>query len=213
MRREFTEAVGQFRWDPARYLDLMHAEVPAYAELQDEVAKAAAGLDARDLLDLGTGTGETARRIRALYPEARLTGLDESPEMLAAARIHLGNDPLLLVARLEDPLPPGPYDLVVSALAVHHLDSAGKRGLFRRVAGVLRPGGRFVLGDVVVPEQASDVVTPLSPDYDLPDSVADQLDWLAAAGLVPRVAWSLRDLAVLAADSSPGPGAAPPTSP
>ena len=44
---------------------------------------------------------ETARRIRALYPAARLTGVDESPEMLAAARIHLGNDPILLVARLE----------------------------------------------------------------------------------------------------------------
>jgi len=205
--------VGQFHWDPAHYLDLMRAEVPAYERLQDEVASAASGLEARDVLDLGTGTGETARRVRSLYPEARLTGLDDSPEMLAAARIHLGNDPLLLVARLEDPLPPGPYDLVVSALAVHHLDPAGKQDLFRRVARVLRPGGRFVLADVVVPEQPSDVVTPLSPDYDLPDTVADQLAWLEAAGLDPRVAWSLRDLAVLAADSSRWPDGAPPTSP
>jgi tRNA (cmo5U34)-methyltransferase len=205
--------VGQFHWDPARYLDLIRAEVPAYAELQDEVASAAAGLEVKDFLDLGTGTGETARRIRALYPEARLTGLDESPEMLAAARIHLGNDPLLLVARLEEPLPPGPYDLVVSALAVHHLDAAGKQDLFRRVAHVLRPGGRFILADVVVPEQPSDVVTPLSPDYDLPNTVEDQLAWLRAAGLEPRVTWSLRDLAVLAADPSREPDGAPPTSP
>ena len=54
----------------------------------------------------------------------------------------------------------GQFDLVFSALAVHHLDTAGMEDLFRRVAGVLSPGGRFVLGDVVVPRDPSDVVTP-----------------------------------------------------
>src|SRR5262245_62724772 len=44
----------------------------------------------------------------------------------------------LLVGRLEDPLPQGPFDLVVSALAVHHLDAASKADLFRRIAATLR---------------------------------------------------------------------------
>ena len=192
--------MGQFHFDPDRYLELMHAEVQGYDELQDEVVRAAEGLHAADVLELGTGTGETAARILALYPEARLTGLDSSPHMLAAARAKLGRDPLLIVARLEDPLLPGPYDLVVSALAVHHLDSEGKRDLFRRVARVLRPGGRFVLGDVVVPEDPTDAVTPLSPDYDLPDTAADQLAWLEDADLSAALAWQLRDLAVFAAE-------------
>jgi tRNA (cmo5U34)-methyltransferase len=38
---------------------------------------------------------------------------------------------------LEDPLPDGPYDVVVSALAVHHLAAASKADLFRRIAGVI----------------------------------------------------------------------------
>ena len=197
--REFTCAVGQFHFDPAGYLELMHAEVPAYPELQDEVAKAASELHAEDVLDLGTGTGETALRILRLYPAARLVGIDESPGMLAAARAALGNDPLLIVARLQDPLPPGRFDLVVSALAVHHLDGPGKQDLFRRVARALRPGGRFVLGDVVVPEVPEEALTPLSPGYDLPDSAADQLAWLEEAGLDARVTWQVRDLAVFAA--------------
>jgi tRNA (cmo5U34)-methyltransferase len=87
--------------------------------------------------------------------------------------------------------------VVVSALAVHHLDGAGKAALFRRVAAILAPGGRLALGDVVVPPDPSDVVTPIDGDYDTPDSVADQLSWIAAAGLRPSLRWEHRDLAVV----------------
>jgi len=66
----------------------------------------------------------------------------------------------------EDPLPDGPFDVVVSVLAVHHLDGAGKAELFRRIADSLTPSGRLVLGDFVAPEDPSDLVTPLDPDYD-----------------------------------------------
>jgi tRNA (cmo5U34)-methyltransferase len=149
----------------------MAQEVPAYPRLQDEVAAATGGVDARRILELGTGTGETARRVLAVHPDARL----------------------------EDPLPEGPFELVVSALAVHHLDAAGKADLFRRVARVLRPGGRLVLADVVIPEKPEDAVAPLSADYDLPDTVPDQLAWLDEAGFDARVTWQLRDLAVFAA--------------
>jgi tRNA (cmo5U34)-methyltransferase len=70
------------------------------------------------------------------------------------------------VGRLHDPLPEGSFDLVVSALAVHHLDGAGKADLFARVADRLRPGGRFVLGDVVVADDPADAVTPIDGVYD-----------------------------------------------
>ena len=43
------------------------------------------------------------------------------------------------MADLTDPLPDGPFDLVVSALAIHHLDGAGQGGPLARIAGVLRP--------------------------------------------------------------------------
>ena len=98
--------------------------------------------------------------------------------------------------RLEDPLPEGPFDLVFSALAVHHLDARGKADLFARVAAVLEPGGWFVLADVVVPDDPADATTPLSPDYDLPDRVDEQLAWLRDAGLEASVVWAAGDLAV-----------------
>lgn len=50
---------------------------------------------------------------------------------------------------------------MVSVLAIHHLDGGGKADLFRRVVSVLAPNGRLVLGDVVVPEDPADAITPV----------------------------------------------------
>jgi tRNA (cmo5U34)-methyltransferase len=189
--------VAQFHWDPDGYLALMRAEVPEYERLQDETV-AATGGDVRRVLELGTGTGETARRVLDRHPAAVLVGIDSSHEMLDHARAKLPDDRAeLRVARLQDPLPDGPFDVVVSALTVHHLDGVGKAELFERVASRLQPGGRFALGDVVVPEEPCDVVTPLDPGYDTPSSIAEQLSWLTAAGLHARLVWASRDLAVL----------------
>src|SRR5438874_9849921 len=182
----------------------MAEEIPGYAELENAVVEATRGLDVRDALELGVGTGETALRVLAAHPGARWTGIDASEAMLARARERLP-DADLRVARLEDPLPAGPFDLVVSALAVHHLDADGKRGLFARVAEVLRDGGAFVLGDLVVPEREEDAVISVDWEMDLPDRVDDQLTWLREAGLHPELVWKLRDLAVIRAGSKYSP--------
>jgi tRNA (cmo5U34)-methyltransferase len=188
---------GQFHFHPDEYMALMASELPDYERLQDATA-GATGAGARRLLELGTGTGETALRVLGRHAGATLVGVDVSEDMLAAARQRLPAADLR-VARLEDPLPAGPFDLVFSALAIHHLDGPGKADLFARVADVLAPGGRFTIGDVVVPADPADAVTPLSPDYDLPSTVADQLTWLADAGFEASVVWTARDLAVISA--------------
>jgi tRNA (cmo5U34)-methyltransferase len=121
--------------------------------------------------------------------------------MLGAARQRLAGAALeLRVANLTDPLPAGPFDLVVSALAIHHLEGPDKAALFGRIAGALRRGGRFVLGDVVIPVDPADAVTPVTFDHDRPSTLADQLDWLAAAGFDASEVWSEHDLVVVRAD-------------
>jgi len=190
--------MAQFQFRPNGYLESIHKEIPRYDELQDEAAAATAGIEAREILELGIGTGETARRVLALHPGARLTAIDESLPMLDRAHEVLP-DASLVVARLQDPLPPRRFDLVVSALVVHHLTRAEKRDLFARVAKVLGPGGRFVLADVVVPARPEDAVTPIEEGYDLPDPVDDQLAWLRETGFAAEVAWAAQDLAVVVA--------------
>jgi tRNA (cmo5U34)-methyltransferase len=188
----------EFRFVPEGYLESMREEIHDYEELQEETARATEGLRVERILELGVGTGETSRRVLERHPDARLTALDSSAAMLEETRRRLPAAELR-VARLEDPLPEGPFDVVVSTLAVHHLDSAGKADLFRRVAAVLRPGGSFVLADVVVPERTEDALIDCTPGFDLPDPVPDQLEWLRAAGLEPSVVWERLDLAVIKA--------------
>jgi tRNA (cmo5U34)-methyltransferase len=107
------------------------------------------GRPPRRVLDLGAGTGMLAARVAAAYPEAALVLTDGAPAMLEQARAVLGPAAELHVADLTDPLPDGEFDAVVSALAIHHLDDAGKRDLFARVCAALPPGGVFVNAEQV----------------------------------------------------------------
>lgn len=189
----------QFHFHPDGYLEMVRAEVPDYDLLQQVVAEASSEVPADAILDLGTGSGETLRHVVEQHRAARCVGIDESDAMLAAARQVVPNADLR-VARLQDELPEGPFDLVVSALAVHHLDPQEKAELFRRVAQRLTARGRFVLADVVIPDDPDDAITPLDEGYDMPSPAAELLRWLADAQLVPVIRWQHRDLAVLVAD-------------
>ncbi|MEU7651229.1 methyltransferase domain-containing protein [Micromonospora taraxaci] len=162
-----------------------------------------------EVLDLGAGTGLLSLLLAAAVPGVRLTLVDGAPAMLARAADQLDarSVPYLTVhADLADELPPGRYDAVVSALAIHHLDDAGKRALYRRAAAALAPGGVFVNAEQVAgptpeldrryDEVWMEQITELgaSPEeiassrgrmrHDRPATVADQCQWLAEAGLV-----------------------------
>src|SRR5262249_36054284 len=188
-------------WDPDRYLELMRADIPGYFEFQEAVAAATDGLEVGAALELGVGTGETARRVLERHPDASWTAIDANDAMLARAGESLPCAELVK-SRLEDPLPAGPFDLVVSALAVHHLDGAGKRNLFRRVHEVLRDGGTFVLGDVVVPEDPRDAQIEIDWVVDLPDPLDHQIEWLRQPGFAIEPLWIQKDLAVVRAQTS-----------
>jgi tRNA (cmo5U34)-methyltransferase len=171
--------------------------------MQDELVRAAAGVQVSRMLDLGAGTGETSRRCLLAHPSAGVLAIDQSQDMLDVAATTPDARITLRRARLEDPLPPGPFELVVSALAVHHLDGAGKALLFRRIRELLAPGGLFVMADVVIPDAPVAHPTPLVAPVDKPDRLADLCAWLREAGFEPAVRWAEEDLVVVAA-SAPG---------
>jgi tRNA threonylcarbamoyl adenosine modification protein (Sua5/YciO/YrdC/YwlC family) len=198
--RELTEALHwQYHFDASSYADEIRDDLPFYDALQDSLA-GASGSGAKRILELGTGTGETARRLLARHPDAELIGIDENEQMLAVARDALPASRVSLYpGRIEDPLPEGPFDVVATALCVHHLDGRAKAELFERIRDALVPDGLFVLADVVVPVDPALATTPLTPGYDRPSPLADQMRWLTEAGLEPRVVWEHGDLAVVAA--------------
>jgi tRNA (cmo5U34)-methyltransferase len=169
---------------PETYLDEIRADVPRYDELQEETVRAIPFPPGR-VLELGVGTGVTTRRLLESYPEAEVTGLDSSPDMVFKAR-ELGIE--VQLARMEDPLPDGPWDLVISVLSVHHLESEGKRDLFRRVRDHSRS---LVIGDVV---SAPVQVASLEEGVDFPDPAESIAAWCGG-----EVVWEADDLAVIRA--------------
>ena len=175
---------AQFHMDPETYLDEIRAEVPRYDELQ-EATVAAIPFSPERVLELGVGTGETTRRLLERFPDAEVTGLDSQPEMVFKAR-ELGIE--VRLARMEDPLPDGPWDLVLSVLSVHHLDDVQKRDLFRRVREQSRA---LVIGDVVI---ADPQVTPLEAGVDRPSRAEDMIEWCSG-----EIVWRGDDLAVIRA--------------
>jgi tRNA (cmo5U34)-methyltransferase len=178
---------GQFHFDPETYLEEIVADVPRYDELQAATVDAIPFAPKR-VLELGFGTAVTTSLIWERYPEARITGIDSSSSMVFKAR-ELGWEEMRL-GRIEDPLPDGPWDLVISVLTIHHLDADGKRDLFRRVREQARS---LVFGDVVdVPAERR--VATLTPEFDMPSGAEEQAEWCGG-----EVVWSADDLAVIRA--------------
>jgi tRNA (cmo5U34)-methyltransferase len=143
--------MGQFDWTPDEYLERIRSKVPRYDELQEQ-AVAAVPFPPERVLELGMGTGETTRRLIEAHPDAWVIGLDSSPDMVFRARQTYDG---VQLARMEDPLPDGPWDLVVSVLSIGELDDEQRQALFRRVGEQSRS---LVVADVFDPGQLRDAV-------------------------------------------------------
>ncbi|HKF83803.1 MAG TPA: class I SAM-dependent methyltransferase [Solirubrobacterales bacterium] len=176
--------MSDFDWKPDDYLERVRAAIPRYDELQEQ-AIAAIPLAPNRVLELGMGTGETTRRLIEAYPDSWVIGLDSSPDMVFRARENYDD---VQLARIEDPLPDGPWDLVIGVLSIHHLTADLKKNLFRQVRERARS---FVIGDIV---KADTEITPIDPNYDFPETPEDLAAWTEGT-----VTWQADDLAVVRA--------------
>jgi tRNA (cmo5U34)-methyltransferase len=170
-----------------------------YHRAQQEIVRASVDLEVFRMLDLGVGTGETTRRCLEAHPAAHAVCLDQSQDKLDAAANVLGARAELRLGRFQDPLPEGPFELIVSAFALHHVDGALKAHLLPGVADRLSEGGRFVLADVVEPDAQVAEPTPLDRAHSVVSRTDELLDVLRQAGLQPEVRWTENDLVVIAA--------------
>ena len=173
----------------------------------------------RSILDLGCGDGIVTAAITEAGDPISATLIDGSEDMLAKAKVRLSglHDAKYIHASFQEllrtGLPEGPYDFIVSSLAIHHLTMAEKSALFHKVHALLCPGGHFVNIDVVLaPSDAleqwyltlwkewiherkrflgiqGDQFDNIVPQYknaeeNKPDTLRDQLNALTAAGFV-----------------------------
>lgn len=185
-RRQFIPCFDDFYRLPAAFLDF-------------------AGESPR-VLDLGCGTGILSSFILARFPKARVTLADVSEKMLELARKRFaGMDNIEYVvgdyATYEFA---GGFDMVVSALSIHHLPDDAKRRLYAKCYRLLADGGIFLNADQVkssngeVERRISAMWAEIIADsglsaeeikagrermkFDDPSTLEDQFDWLREAG-------------------------------
>jgi SAM-dependent methyltransferase len=141
------------------------------------------------LVDLGCGRGgDVLRAAERVGPAGSAIGVDGNPAMLAAARARAagaGNVRFALGDLARVPLPDGCADAVVSSCAVNH--APDKEAVYREVRRLLRPGGRFVVSDVVserqLPEEVRRDPEAWAACYGGAIPEADYLAAIASAGL------------------------------
>jgi SAM-dependent methyltransferase len=104
------------------------------------------------VLDVGGGYGVVTEEVLRAFPRARVTLQDYSQPMLDQARQRLaahGERVTYAVGDLRDANwtdgVGGPFDLAVSAIAIHNLRDLGEiAACYRALAGVVKPGGVFL---------------------------------------------------------------------
>jgi len=121
-------------WDPVQYLAFDAERSRPALDLLARVPLEAP----RRVVDLGCGAGNVTRMLRLRWPEAELLGVDQSPEMLAAAARTCASVSWQQ-ADLATWWPEVPVDVIFSNAALHWIDD--HLGLIPRLLGCLAPGG------------------------------------------------------------------------
>jgi trans-aconitate 2-methyltransferase len=190
-------------WDPAIYTRFSGERSRPFVDLLARVG----ARSPHTVVDMGCGEGTMTAALVDRWPGARVTGVDSSPEMLAAAAPVPGRLEFV-VGDVREWQPDGPVDVVVSNAVLHWV--AGHDALIARWAQWLSPDGWVAVqvpGNFRAPTHALLDQLCRSPRWagrladagPRPDTVREPADYaqvLTAAGLEPDV-WETTYLHVL----------------
>ena len=162
MSPEIENGVWDFDQQAKRYDERVAADgsryYARYDQVLDAVVAAAQVSRGQRVLDIGTGTG--ALVFRCLAKGAYVVGLDPSEQMLAVAREKAGCNYRVRLVQAADPFlhiayPDASFDAVVSSYAFHHVPHRMQPDCIREMMRVVKPGGRWALGDVAFQDEAA----------------------------------------------------------
>ena len=126
------------------------------------------------VLEIGTGTGHFARA--AAKAGHRVTALDVSPAMLKYAESRALAEGVTAIefrhaGFLTFSPAPATFDAAVSVVVLHHLPDLWKVVALEKMHRALKPGGRFLLSDVVFSSTGHDLATQFDAFVnDMPES-------------------------------------------
>lgn len=103
------------------------------------------------VLDLGCGTGTLAIMAKEMQPAAKVSGLDADPDMLKVAKYKAAEQNIEVTFdegfTNKLPYPDASFDIVMSSIMIHHLETPDKEKTAQEVFRVLKPGGELHIID------------------------------------------------------------------
>jgi tRNA (cmo5U34)-methyltransferase len=144
-------------WDKkeklVKYVDGVRQFFPLASDQLEIISRVIAKFnpEVRTFMDLGCDDGMMGRYVHQLYPESYGVYLDVSGKMINKAREKVtARHAQFIVADLDDAGWPdkisgaGPFDLIISGYAIHHIKNQDKLRLYRDVFGLLNQDGVFL---------------------------------------------------------------------
>lgn len=124
------------------------------------------------ILDVGAGTGSLSRAVLDRFAEATVVAIDLDPVLLSIGRGVLGDADGRLTWRqvnlreeqwpAQVPTPEGGFDAVVSLATLHHFSRTETAGIYRQLAGLIKPGGLLLNAEALA---ASPTTTRLAQAF------------------------------------------------
>jgi putative AdoMet-dependent methyltransferase len=161
VRSKHVDEFNHDQWFEEYDLDVQNESDPirtGYEDVLNWVIEKAAVKQDDEVLDLGSGTGNLCMRIKQCQ---HLICVDVSTKMSEVAKpklAHLGEVEFQYKDLLEFfHANSAQFDVIISTYAIHHLEEDEKQTLFQYLWKALKPGGRAVLGDLMLENQTAEL--------------------------------------------------------
>ncbi|HBN82220.1 MAG TPA: SAM-dependent methyltransferase [Clostridiales bacterium] len=150
---DFNDVKDKFNNHAMQYDSQRRKLIPCFDDFYSvPVSLIDCGNESPRILDIGAGTGLLTSFIKTKHPKAKFTLIDISDKMLDQARERFRDDvdiEYVIADYVSHPIE-GSFDVVVSSLSIHHLTDEEKQVLYKKIYGLLKPGGIFVNADQVL---------------------------------------------------------------
>ena len=199
-----------FEEEAKEYDELILKLIPNYEDMVKSLIISIPFEDSMPIkvLDLGCGTGNITLAVKNRYPHAQITCIDLAERMIELAQFKLSKYDNIeyKVGDLRNIDFKSDYDLIISSLALHHLQSNEEKiAAYKKVYGALKKGGAFYNADNVqasskylenvniaqwkefmlqslTEQEIDEVWLPTHYKEDYPSLLIEQLDWLREVG-------------------------------
>lgn len=126
---------------------------------------------AKNILDIGIGTGLELKSIFNRFPEMHVTGIDIAVNMMDYLKEKYKNEyeggyiDLLHMSYFDYEYSEKSFDAVISVMTLHHYNHKIKTDIYRKIRSALKDGGVYIESDYMISELKNENPQSIENEY------------------------------------------------